>query len=260
MKKQSEVEEVQIVELKRARIVYHVIGETPLIMNSMSSKAKRDILLPRGRKTAIEKQSTLKHNPLQEYRDSVYRGKKGGETALAILNTQFKAALCTAALDVPGAKKTQIGRLTSIEGGERIALYGIPQIFCSVVRSADINKTPDIRTRAIVPRWACQVEVTYATPVLNATVISSLFATAGYTMGVGDWRPQKGSGTYGRWRIVDADDPEYLDIVQTGGLDAQLEALESPEHYDEETEELLSWYDAEVLRRGVKKPELKEAA
>jgi hypothetical protein len=250
--KTDELEQVQIVELTRAKIVYHIVGETPLLMNSMSVKAQRELLLPRGRKTAAEKQGSLKHDPLQEFRDSIYRARKGSETVLALLNTQFKAALCTAALDVPGAKKAQIGRLTSIEGGEKLALYGVPQIMCSVVRSADINKTPDIRTRCIVPRWACKVEVTYTTPVLNATVISSLFATAGYTMGVGDWRPQKGSGTFGRWKIVEANDKEYLDIIKTGGADAQQAALDDPDSYDDETDELLSWYDVEVRRRGIK--------
>jgi hypothetical protein len=250
--KTDELEQVQIVELTRAKIVYHIVGETPLLMNSMSVKAQRELLLPRGRKTAAEKQGSLKHDPLQEYRDSIYRARKGSETVLALLNTQFKAALCTAALDVPGAKKAQIGRLTSIEGGEKLALYGIPEIMCSVVRSADINKTPDIRTRCIVPRWACKVEVTYTIPVLNATVISSLFATAGYTMGVGDWRPQKGSGTFGRWKIVEANDKEYLDIIKTGGADAQQKALDDPDSYDDETDELLSWYDVEVRRRGIK--------
>jgi len=250
--KKDELEQVQIVELKRARIVYHVVGETPLLMNSMSVKAQRELLLPRGRKTAVEKQGSLKHEPLQEYRDSIYRARRGSDTVLALLNTQFKAALCTAALDIPGAKKAQIGRLTSIEGGERLPLYGVPEIFCSVVRSADINKTPDIRTRCIVPRWACTVEVTYTVPVLNATVISSLFATAGYTMGVGDWRPQKGSGTFGRWRIVEPDDKEYLDIIKTGGAEAQQAALDNPAPYDDETEELLSWYDVEVKRRGLR--------
>lgn len=250
--KTDELEQVQIVELTRAKIVYHIVGETPLLMNSMSVKAQRELLLPRGRKTAAEKQGSLKHDPLQEYRDSIYRARKGSETVLALMNTQFKAALCTAALDVPGAKKAQIGRLTSIEGGERLALYGVPEVMCSVVRSADINKTPDIRTRCIVPRWACKVEVTYTIPVLNATVISSLFATAGYTMGVGDWRPQKGSGTFGRWKIVEANDKEYLDIIKTGGAVAQQEALDDPESYDDETDELLSWYDVEVRRRGIK--------
>jgi hypothetical protein len=71
-------------------------------------------------------------------------------------------------------------------------------------------------------------------------------------MGVGDWRPQKGSGTFGRWRIVEPDDKEYLDIIKTGGAEAQQAALDDPAPYDDETEELLGWYDVEVKRRGLK--------
>ncbi len=46
----------------------------------------------------------------------------------------------------------------------------------SVVRSADIGKTPDIRTRAILPAWAARITVTYVTPKLtaNAVLTSSL--------------------------------------------------------------------------------------
>jgi hypothetical protein len=72
-----------------------------------------------------------------------------------------------------------------------LSCLGVPKIFSSITRSADINKTPDVRTRAIVPKWACKVDITYVRPVLNHTVISNLFATAGITMGVGDWRPEK---------------------------------------------------------------------
>ena len=35
-------------------------------------------------------------------------------------------------------------------------------------------------------------------------------------------------------------------------IDAQLAALDSPEAYDDETEELLSWFNAETKRRGLK--------
>ena len=45
---------------------------------------------------------------------------------------------------------------------------------------------------------------------------------------------------------------EFLEVIKTGGKAAQLEALENPEAYDDETEELLSWFDAETKRRGLK--------
>ena len=243
---------IQIVEMETQTVTFHVLGTTPIICNRMSEKARQQLLLPSGRKTAAEKAGSMKHDPLTEYRSSPYRMPQGNHaTELSVLATQFKGALRNAALDMPGAKKSQIGRLTTVES-ERLELFGVPKIFSSITRSADINKTPDVRTRAIVPKWACKVDITYVRPVLNPTVISNLFATAGITMGVGDWRPEKGSGNYGRWKIVDANDPEFLEVIKTGGKAAQLEALENPEAYDDDTEELLSWFNAETKRRGLK--------
>lgn len=243
---------IQIVEMETQTVTFHVLGTTPIICNRMPEKAWQQLLLPSGRKTAAEKAGSMKHDPLVEYRSSPYRMPQGDHaTELSVLATQFKGALRNAALDMPGAKKSQIGRLTTVEN-ERLELFGVPKIFSSITRSADINKTPDVRTRAIVPKWACKVDITYVRPVLNHTIISNLFATAGITMGVGDWRPEKGSGNYGRWKIVDADDPEFLEVIKTGGKAAQLEALENPEAYDDDTEELLSWFNAETKRRGLK--------
>jgi hypothetical protein len=48
------------------------------------------------------------------------------------------------------------------------------------------------------------------------------------------------------------DDPELLEIVQTGGRSVQQAAMDKPEAYDQSTEELLQWFDVEVRRRGFK--------
>ena len=40
--------------------------------------------------------------------------------------------------------------------------------------------------------------------------------------------------------------------MEVGGRDAQVAAMKEPEAYDEDTEELLSWFDVEVRRRGFK--------
>jgi len=55
------------------RASFWLKGKTPIIFNAMSAKAKHDLLLPKGRKTAAEKAQTLKHDPEEEYRNSVYR-------------------------------------------------------------------------------------------------------------------------------------------------------------------------------------------
>lgn len=228
-----------------------IVGTSPLILNRMSEKAKHELLMPKGRKTAVEKATSLKHNPIEEYRASAYTLKDEKQpTLLAILSTAFKGALRSAALDMPGAKKAQIGRLTYI-AGEFVGIYGQPKLFMSITRSADMNKTPDVRTRAIVPEWAARVSVTFVQPLIRAQAVANLLAAAGITIGVGDWRPEKGAGSYGQFRLADKDDPEFLSILKCGRV-AQVESLANPVCYDDETTELLSWYQDELGKRALR--------
>lgn len=228
-------------------IVFNVVGKTPLILNRMSEKAMREILFPHGSKTQAEKQSTLKHDPIAEYQASPYVLPEA-PTLLALMSSAFKGAMATAALDLPGAKKTQIGRLVAIEG-DYIPIYGLPRLFMSVVRSADMNRTPDIRTRAIVPRWAARLVVHFVMPILRPQDIVNLLSAAGLTAGVGDWRQEKGKGSYGSFTVVNDDDPELREILTHGRAEQQA-AMANPEPYDEETADMLSWWTGEVKRRG----------
>jgi hypothetical protein len=85
-----------------------LVGTSPLVLNRMSEKAKHELLMPKGKKTATEKALSLKHMPIDEYRASAYT-LKDGPALLALMSTAFKGALRSAALDMPGAKKAQIG-------------------------------------------------------------------------------------------------------------------------------------------------------
>lgn len=251
-KKSADSGEIQIIEINTGTITVAVVGTTPLILNRMAEKAKHELLLPKGKKTAAEKASSLKHDPLAEFRASPVRLRDdNASTLLALPSTAFKGAMRTAALDLPGAKKSQIGRLTYIPG-EFVGIYGVPEVFSTIVRSADMNRTPDVRTRCIVPKWAAVLSITFVRPIMREQAIANLLAAAGITVGVGDFRPEKGAGNYGQFEVVGADDPRLLEIMAVGGRAAQLEAMDNPEAYDEDTEELLSWFDVEVRRRGFK--------
>lgn len=241
---------IDIVPVKESRLTYCVLGRTPLILNRMSEKAKHELLMPKGRKSTAEKARSLKHHPRQEFIDSPYLDpSEQAATYVQHLATAFKKAICATGVDVPGATKAQLGRLMWVEG-ERIAIHGNVRMFMSVTRSADMNRTPDIRTRAIVPEWACQISISYINPLLNATVLSNLLATAGLIQGIGDWRPQKGSGNYGQFDIVDAKDPNWKRVMKIG-RQSQIQDMQEAVPYDRETEELLAWFDEEVNVRGV---------
>lgn len=242
--------EVQIVRISQASVSIAIVGESPLILNKLSEKVKHELLLPSQRKNAAAKASTLKHNPLAEFQASAHRlPDDSAPTLLAVPATAIKGAMRTAALDLPGASKAQIGRLVYLPD-EYVPIYGIPFLKCDVVRSADMNKTPDVRTRAIVPKWVAIVTVQYTSPILREPSIINLIAAAGVTAGIGDWRVEKGSGSFGRFSLRGPDDLELKHILATGGRQAQIEAMAAAEPYDEETRELLSWFEVEAGRRG----------
>lgn len=244
--------EISIMEVERGRIEFMIRGDSPLICNAMSAKARQQLLLPPPRKNAAEKASSLKHNPLDEFRSSMYFARDpNSPTRIVAKATAFKGALMSAALDLPGASKSQIGRLAYVENDE-VPIYGVPELLMSVTRSADMNKTPDVRTRAILPRWACFISVQFTKPILKEQAIVNLMAAAGITQGIGDWRVQKGSGNYGQFALTDPSDKVFQEIVSTGGKEAQDAAIAEPICYDSETEELLAWFDVEVKRRGFK--------
>lgn len=242
---------VEIQRVRTERVKVTIIGTTPLVCNRMSEKAKRELLLPPGRKTAAAKAASLKHDPLEEFRASPYRLKGEDQpTLIGMPSTAFKGAMATAALDLSGAKKAQIGRLVYVEG-EYVPIYGEPKLLMSVVRMADINHTPDIRTRAILPDWGCQITVRYVVPIINETNIGNLIAAAGTTVGVGDYRQEKGKGNYGLFEIVEEDDPRFLALRQQG-KEVQELAMAEPAFHDQESADLMEWYEAEVRRRGLR--------
>jgi len=243
------VESIDVLELKRERIEFHILGTTPTICARMSEKVLHELLMPKGRKTAAEKAGSLKHNPREEFRDSPYTlPDDDAPTYLACLAAAFKAMIAGAAIDIPGSTKAQMGRLMWVEG-ERLPLCGIPNLHMAVTRSADMNRTPDVRTRCIVNDWAAKISVSYMVPILNAKTVGNLLGAAGLTQGLGDFRPQKGKGTYGQFVIVSEDDEEYQRRMKLGRA-AQMQAMAEPIPYDDEAERLLTWFDEESKRRG----------
>lgn len=242
--------ELHIDALKRGRVTLRLIGTTPLYFNAMSAKAKRTLLIGGGRKTAAEKKE-LKHNPLQEFRDSVYK-LPSGPTLLGFPAPGVKGAMATAALETPGVTKTSVQRLIFLPQ-EKVNVWGKPYLKMDVVRSADMAKTPDIRTRAFLPRWCAEVDIAFVTPTLSTHAVVSLLQNAGVIVGIGDFRQEKGRGSYGTFAVAGddlGDWQEVWDEVTAEGRDVQEAAMEDPEVADDDTAELMAMFEEEVAKRA----------
>jgi hypothetical protein len=242
---------VHVDELKRGRITLRMIGQTPLYFNAMSAKAKRDLLIGGGRKSAAEK-ANIKHNPEQEFRDSVYR-TSDGPTLLCFPAPGVKGAMATAALETNGLNKTTVNRLIFMPE-MRIKIWGRPLLKMDVVRSADMNKTPDIRTRAFLPEWAAEVDIAFVEPRLHPNSIISLLQNAGAIVGIGDFRQEKGRGSYGTFTVhgddMKPDAAEFWGHIITQARDVQQAALDEPECADDETRDLMALLRQERMRRS----------
>lgn len=242
--------EIDVIDLKRGRTTLWLVGETPFYCNRMAAKAKQALLLPSGPLNKAQRATKLKHAPYAEYRDSPYARKNPGETKLMMRGSAPKMAIAGAALRMPtSVNKTEIKQLVSVPD-EYVPLWGIPRLDMSVVRMAGISRTPDIRTRARIDRWAMRVPLLWTEPMLNEKKVATLAISAGFICGLGDWRIEKG-GPNGGFRLVEPDDAELRQIIESGGYLVQEEALRTPECANEETEELLEWYLDELARRGI---------
>ena len=243
---------LEIQPLKRGRVTLRMMGRTPLYFNSMSSKAMRDLLIGGGRKTAAEKKH-IKHNPEQEFKDSVYK-KSFGETLLCFPAPGVKGAMATAALETEGIKKASVQRLIFLPQ-THIQIWGRPQLKIDIVRSADMNKTPDMRTRAYLPRWCAEVDIAYVQPTLSAHSIVSLLTNAGSIVGIGDFRQEKGRGSFGTFDVLTEDSmgdfQEEWDELMLEDRAVQQEALDHPEHADDQTAELMQFMKEERSRRDI---------
>lgn len=249
MAKKQGTAEITIPPLRRATVKLRIIGTTPLFQNRMAEKARQQLLVGGMRKGKADR-AAIKHDPLTEYRASA-EILPDGPTALGLRVVAVKAAMCTAALETPGLTKTSAQRLLFMPG-DHVPLYGVPQLRMDVTRSADIARTPDIRTRCFLPKWGTEVEISFIIPQLSVQSVVSLLCNAGILVGVGDYRQEKGKGAFGSFRVLGEgeDDTEWNDLIENHGRTAQLAALDDPEYADRDTEDLMTFFHAEVKRRA----------
>lgn len=241
--------------MQRGVVTFFILGESPMIMNRMTEKARQELIWPKGKKNQAQKEASLKHDPVAEYRSSIYQNRdEKAVTRVQLPTRSIAAAMSAAAIDIPGATRAEIERLTLVTDPEGIRpvldipLYGIPQLHMGIVRQSGIDHTPDIRTRAIFPEWACMVHIRLMKPRLTEKAVSYLLAAAGEINGIGDDRSQKG-GSMGAFSLVSKDDPRFVQLQKMAGRKAQDAAIANPICYDAETEELFSWFLKEAVNR-----------
>lgn len=241
---------VLIQSLDQQTGTFRIIGRTPLYFNKMSAKAQRTLLVGGQKKTAAEKKTIQKHNPMDEFVERTYT-HDNEDTFLCFPAPGLKGAMATAALETAGVTKSSVNRLLYLPE-TNVRIWGIPQLKMDVVRSADINKTPDVRTRAYLPEWSAEFKVNFIAPTLTVVSVLNLLSNAGMVCGIGDFRVEKGKGSFGTFSVVQEGRELWSDfcrIRDNQGRAAQMYAMENPDFADEDTVDLFNFWTEDTARR-----------
>lgn len=159
-----------------------VIGDSPLICHRWSEKAKA---MMRDKQMKKARQGREAKDPEADFKASLYPYPAGGYGFPTIA---FKAAAVGACRFVDGIK------MTEVRGAFRI-LDELVKIEGEPVMREDITRVgmgvADLRYRGEFKAWRAKLQIQFNGNAMSAEQIVNLLNTAGFGVGVGEWRPER---------------------------------------------------------------------
>lgn len=195
--------ELPKLEIQRVRI--RVIGDSPLIMHKWSDKAKEMMRMKQQKKATQGREAK---DPQRDFEDSIHRLDDGRPGFPAI---GFKAAAVTACTSIAGVTKVAARQAFHILGDLVPIIGPAPTMREDMVRIG--MGVADIRYRAEFWPWSADLEISYNTRALSIEQIMNLLNTAGFGVGVGEWRPER-DGQFGRFHCAADDEIEDVADIQ----------------------------------------------
>lgn len=167
-----------------------IVGTASLVSNRWSQKAIRQILDTQQKKPKGPK--SIK-NPEEDYLGSLYNLENGkyGFPSIA-----FKSAMVRAGT-YADMKMTFLRGAFHIMG-EFVEIIGTPVMRQDMVRVG--MGSADIRFRGEFKEWEVELPITYNAGVISVAQLMNLVMLAGFSVGVGEWRPEK-NGQWGTFRL-----------------------------------------------------------
>lgn len=190
---------VELPVLNIQRIEVTLVGDTPLIMHKWSEKAKKEMLAKQMKKAKLAKEAK---DPQRDFEESIYMLKDGryGFPVIA-----FKAAAVTACTSIGGITKVSARQAFHIDGEFAVIEGSEPKMREDMVRVG--MGTADIRYRGEFFPWHTTLSIAHNANVMSAEQILNMLNTAGFGVGVGEWRPER-DGQYGRFHVANEKETE----------------------------------------------------
>lgn len=170
-------------------------------MHKFSAKAVAEI---EDKQTGKAKQKKAFRDPEQEYIDSLYVIPDSSKTTkYGVPANGMKNCAITACKYVDGLTQTFARGAFHVIPGPLglLEIKGKPVRDDGLVRIGPFGKKVTIpRYRGRFDEWECTFQVDYNENVISPEQIVNLYETAGFSVGLCEWRPEKG-GLMGRFEV-----------------------------------------------------------
>lgn len=195
---------IELPKLAIHRMRIRLIGDSALITHRWSEKAKKQMLDKQMKKAKAAKEAK---DPFRDFVEALYWLSPMPETPtwadveagrFGFPSIGFKAAAVDACSHVDGITKVEARGAFHIIG-EFVEIDGTPTMREDMTRVG--MGTADLRYRPQFLPWSCAFDVRFNANVLSAEQIVNLFNTAGFGIGVGEWRPQRDGG-FGMFHVA----------------------------------------------------------
>lgn len=171
-------------------------AKSPLIFHKWSEKAKKQILDKQQKRATKGKEI---RNPEKEYEASFYYNKEGN---IAFPAGSIKKSIVGAARSLDDVAMTEVRAALFVVGDDQDL---IPVKYKSKEMREDMVRigrgSADLRYRGQLNKWSMTFNVEYNANVFSAEMVLNLFETAGFSQGLGEWRPER-SGNYGKFTTL----------------------------------------------------------
>lgn len=195
-----------------------IIGDTPLIVHAWSEKAKR-LMLEKQTKTATRGRDAK--DPNEDFLASSYRLADGrhGIPAVGLKNAAVTACTSIGAITKVAARQAFfiLGERAQIQGAHEGAVASeslVPLLGATPpIMREDLVRigmgVADLRYRAEYWPWACEFTIKFNRHVLSPEQIINLMDTAGFAVGLHEWRPER-DGDHGQFHVARESDEALL--------------------------------------------------
>lgn len=195
----SKEKQIKIPPIRKEVVRLTIVGDSPLLVNKFSEKAKTELDEKHQKKAKGARQA---RNPEAEFNAAryIFDKKRDGVPASGLKNAAVSACRFTEGVPMTRAKGSFFV-LEEVNGLVPIDCKSGAELDERIVRVGKFgNKQPMTRYRPVYHNWSITFKVVYNPDIISADQLANLFETAGFAIGLCEYRPEK-SGNLGMFHV-----------------------------------------------------------